>query len=92
MISNLDIERKKHHPNLSRKQSLDEYESKILNSKRLAKFMEKLLKAYADGKDGLKLPHFLPKKFPELVAFRFNSYRLGSSLIYDYLNNFMFFM
>lgn len=94
MISNLDIERRKsirNKPNpLTRKTNpltrLTEYEAALIKSRKLSRFMERILRSYASGCDSVKLPFFYPKFFPQLCVMKFNSYGLESRAVYDYLN------
>lgn len=105
MISNVDIERKKSllearktpisspekSPN-DRLAAITEYETQLLASRKFSRYMQRVLKAYSRGADSVKLPLFMPKNFPALVVFRFNSYALQSKISYDYLNHCMFFI
>ena len=100
MISNLDIQRRntkidndKEHIKrvLERVRELSKYDSKVLKSKKFSCFMEKILRAYAEGRECISLPLFQPKNFPYLVVSKFNSYDLESVLIYDWKNNKVFF-
>ena len=100
MISKLDIERRKtgidRKPEYIRRvnkriQELTDEDSRVLKSKKFSHFMERLLRAYSEGEEGLSLPVFMPKNFPNLVVSKFNSYSLESTLIYDFSHKEVFF-
>lgn len=100
MISNIDIQRRKTgiDKNLKRKQfvsgsiqSLYNHEHKLVTSKRFSKFMERLVRAYAEGEVYYPVPLFHKKHFPELVVSKFNSYDFEHKLVYDYLQGIFIF-
>ena len=100
MISNLDIERRKTGVDkdpeynkyiMERSTELHNYDVKTLNSKRFSRFMQKLIRIYTKGGDGAYVPMFVSRNFPYLAVSKFNSYDLESVLVYDYVNNFLFF-
>jgi len=101
MISKIDIERRKtgidyspsHNNAINKRLSeLSDYELKIVKSKKFSKFMQKLIKYYAEGEEGAYLPFLAPRMFPELAVAKFNSYGLECRLVYDYLEKSVFFV
>ena len=105
MISNLDIERKKTRCDIDSKRNKKIIEkvtvietknkakhNKILASKRYIKFMEKVLKRYAEGAEKIAVPLFSSRLFSSLVVEKFNSYDLENILVYDNWNREVFFV
>ena len=104
MISNLDIERRKTGVDfdsernkiiLNRIREIERMDIKrknsILNSKRFTRFMERTLRLYSKGEDGIYKPIFAPKLFMDLAVSKFNSYDLECRAYYDRYSKFLFF-
>lgn len=74
---NLQIARNKTNTKFKNKRS------KILQSKRFLKFMEKLIEAYEDGCYARSLPLFSSKLFAECAVEKFNSHDFSCGAIYN---------
>lgn len=105
MINNIDIKRietgcdydKERNKRINDKaQNLNrrnyEKKIKITTSKRFSKFLQKVLKKYAEGAEKLSVPLFASRLFCSLIVEKFDSYDLQNYLVYDDYNREVFFM